>query len=84
MERKNTQRLNDEKERLAQVKAANEALRVEEDKANTLLESAKRWKSEGNREITLDRINEIIRRFPNSKASIEAKQLLEELSKKKP
>lgn len=50
-----------------------------EDKANELLKHAKRWLAEGDKELAKKRLQDLLKRFPNSKASPEAKKLMEGL-----
>jgi hypothetical protein len=66
---------------LAESKSVkNEKDKVEyEVKAAELLKHAKRWQSEGNKEIAVQRLEELLRRFPKSKVAGEAKKMLEGL-----
>lgn len=47
----------------------------EEAKAHELLIAANRWLAAGNKEIARERVQELLRRFPNSSAAKEAKDL---------
>lgn len=73
-------------ERDAKEKAA-AARKVEEEKAGELLKWAKRWLDRddlNDKDNGARRLEELLRRFPNSDSAKEARKLLDSVSKKKP
>lgn len=60
---------------------AEKAAIEDEEKADFLLKSAKRWLDENNKEVAERRINELLQRYPKSKSVAEAKKLLEKIKK---
>lgn len=55
----------------------------DEDRAAELLKAAKRWLSEGDKELALRRLDELLKRFPKAAVAEEAKKLKDEIAKKK-
>jgi hypothetical protein len=53
----------------------------DEDRAAELLKAAKRWLSEGDKELALRRLDELLKRFPKSAVAEEAKELREKVGK---
>jgi transposase-like protein len=67
---------------LAEEKAKNKLKEENESKAHELLKHAKRWlNEEQNKEIAIRRLEELLRRFPDSSVAEEAKKMHNEISK---
>ena len=61
--------------------------RVDEEKAGELLKWAKRWLDRddlNDKDTGVRRLEELLRRFPNTETAKETRKMLETLSKKKP
>lgn len=72
----------EEKKKQAKAEAQTKAAAKDEERAADLLKAAKRWLSEGDKELALRRVDELLKRFPASKAAPEAKKLKEQIAKK--
>lgn len=71
------------KEAASKKAAAEKAVAKDEDRAAELLKAAKRWLSEGDKELALRRLDELLKRFPKSKVAAEARKMRGELEKGK-
>jgi len=74
------------KEEIEGKKKAEDAMKLKakadyESKAAELLKHAKRWLDEGNKELAITRLKDLLKRFPESNSVAEAKKLLEALER---
>lgn len=71
-----------EREKMLEKERLDKKAAEDEDKANELLKHAKRWLNEGNKELAVIRLKDLLKRFPESKAAPEGRQLLEKIEGK--
>lgn len=78
------ERMKVEREQQESIERVKNELKQAEDevKAADLLKYAKRWLSQGDKDVAKRRLDEILKRFPNSKVAPEAKKLKEKLEGK--